>query len=619
MKGLRSARYRLICAALLFIFGLAAGRWQPAVAGWLSVIAWGVAGYDVLYRAARNIMRGRVFDENFLMAVATVGALALGEQAEAAAVMLFYQTGELFQDYAVDRSRRSIGELMDIRPAHANLITPDGPIVVDPQNVHVGQRVLVKPGERMPLDGMVVEGQSVLDTAALTGESTPRDVMPGDKVISGCINVTGQITVQVEKAYSDSAVARILELVENASSRKSRSERFITRFSAIYTPVVVVAAAALAFLPPLLLGQPLAAWVYRALSFLVVSCPCALVISIPLSFFGGLGGASRAGILVKGSNYLEALAKAQTFVFDKTGTLTKGVFEVGAITPQGISREALLELAALAESGSSHPIARSILEAYGKPIAHSRVRGMTESGGHGVEAQVDGREVLVGSARWLAAHGISVKAEEEGTVVYVAANGRYAGSILLMDKLKEGAAEAIRAIKALGVCRTAVLTGDSEAAGRAAAQALGIDRVMAGLLPQDKVAVVENLINQSTGTGVVFVGDGINDAPVLARADVGIAMGALGADAAIEAADVVIMNDRLDKLPEAVRIARKTAAIARQNTVFAIAVKMLVLLLSAVGLSSLWAAVFADVGVAFLAVLNAMRTMFAVPAAHHTR
>ena len=578
----------------------------------LFLIPYALVGWDVLWKALRNIKNGQVFDENFLMSVATIGAMAMGEYAEGVAVMLFYQVGELFQSVAVHRSRRSIAQLMDIRPDSAN-VERDGELCeVDPEEVAVGETIVIKPGERVPLDGKVLEGSSALNTAALTGESLPRDVEPGDEVISGCVNLSGLLRVEVSKPYGQSTVARILDLVENSSEKKAKAEHFITKFARYYTPIVVFAALALAVVPSLLDGQ-WGVWTYRALNFLVVSCPCALVISIPLSFFGGLGGASRRGILVKGSNYLEALANTGVVVFDKTGTLTRGEFSVTEVKTLAGTEQELLETAALAEQFSTHPIARAIRAAWGQEPDRDRVQDVEEQAGHGVRAVIDGREVLAGRWKLLVEHGVPMPGTEEelpGTAVHVAAGGQYLGYLLVADQVKEGAAQALRALKKSGVRQCVMLTGDSEPAARAVAGALELDQVYARLLPADKVEKVEQLLSgKQPGEQLVFVGDGINDAPVLTRADIGVAMGALGSDAAIEAADVVLMDDDLGKLALAISIARKTMTIVKENTVFAIGVKFLVLVLSALGLANMWAAVFADVGVSVLAILNASRML----------
>ena len=562
-----------------------------------------------MWKAARNIAHGQVFDENFLMALATVGAFATGEYPEAVFVMLFYQVGELFQSYAVGRSRQSISQLMEIRPDYANLERDGKAEKVDPDEVNVGDVILVKPGERVPLDGVVLEGRSTLDTAALTGESLPRDVGEGDDVISGCVNQSGLLRVRVTKAFGESTVSKILDLVENAGSKKARAENFITKFARVYTPCVVIAAVLLAVVPSLVSGD-WSEWT-RALIFLVVSCPCALVISVPLSFFGGIGGASRDGILVKGGSYLETLSQAEIVVFDKTGTLTKGVFNVTAIHPDKISEAELLELAAYAESYSDHPISRSIREAYGQDIDQNRVGAVEELAGRGVRAVIDGKTVCVGNsklmdelgAKWHPCHHV-------GTTVHVEVDGLYAGHLVISDEVKPDAAEAIRKLKELGVKKTVMLTGDAQAVGERVGAELGLDEVHAQLLPAGKVERVEALLKEKSDKGaLVFVGDGINDAPVLSRADVGVAMGGMGSDAAIEAADVVFMDDKPSKLADAIRIARKTRGIVRQNVVFALAVKLLVMVLGAFGVANMWEAVFADVGVSVIAILNAMRAL----------
>ena len=616
-KKQKKTRARIVAALVVFLVLELAEHLAPTlfpVLAWpvLFLIPYGIIGWDVLYRAVRNIKNGQVFDENFLMAVATVGAFGCGEYPEAVAVMLFYQVGELFQSVAVDRSRKSISALMDIRPDYANIERNGELVQVDPEEVAVGDTIVIKAGERVPLDGTVLEGASALDTAALTGESLPRDVGPGDEVISGCVNLSGLLHVQVSKPFGESTVAKILDLVENSSSKKAKAEHFITRFARYYTPAVVFAALALAVLPPLLGQGPWLMWVQRALNFLVVSCPCALVISIPLSFFGGIGGASKQGILVKGGNYLEALAQAGIVVFDKTGTLTKGTFAVTAVHPQQVSERELLELAALAERFSDHPISLSIQAACQPAPAPSRVTDAKEIAGHGIQAVVDGRTVLAGNQKLMDQFRIAFedRCHHVGTIVHIAVDGIYMGHIVIADQVKEGAAQAIRALKSAGVRKTVMLTGDAQAVGQAVADQLGLDEVHAELLPGDKVAQVEQLLrSKGPKEQLVFVGDGINDAPVLSRADVGVAMGAMGSDAAIEAADIVLMDDDLTKLPVAVRIARKTQRIVRENIVFALAVKFLVLILSAVGRANMWWAVFADVGVSVLAILNSMRML----------
>lgn len=601
--------YRILAAGALF---LAVSLLHQE--GWLRLafylVPYGIIGWDVLLRAARNIRSGQVFDENFLMAVATVGAFGCGELPEAVAVMLFYQVGELFQSVAVSRSRSSIAALMDIRPDYANLLQEGQIVQVDPEEVAVDQVIVVKAGERVPLDGTVLEGASSLDTAALTGESIPRDVKQGDEVTSGCVNLTGVLQIKVNRPFEQSTVSKILDLVENASSKKARAEHFITRFARYYTPAVVIAALVLAVLPPLLGMGAWGMWVQRALNFLVVSCPCALVISIPLSFFGGIGGASRQGILVKGGNYLEALAKTGVVVFDKTGTLTRGVFSVSQVCPApGVEERELLELAALAEHFSTHPISRTIQSAC--TTDSNRVTDAKELAGHGVQAVVDGKTVLVGNLTLMDQFHIQAQPlDVPGTVVYVAAEGRYLGAIAVADQVKEGAASAIEGLKSAGVRKTVMLTGDTRRTGESVAAQLHLDEVHTQLLPGDKVERVERLLAEKRpGETLVFVGDGINDAPVLSRADVGVAMGGLGSDAAIEAADLVLMDDDLSKLAAAIRLARKTLRIVRENIVFALSVKLAVLLLSAVSDLSLWWAVFADVGVSVLAILNATRIL----------
>ena len=602
--------YRILSAFVLFVVSLLLPVEGPLrLAAFL--IPYAAAGWDVLWKAVRNILNGQVFDENFLMCTATVGALIIGEYPEAVAVMLFYQVGELFQNVAVSRSRQSISALMDIRPDYAN-IEKDGQLLrVDPDEVAVGDVIVIKAGERVPLDGTVLEGSSALDTAALTGESLPRDVSVGDEVISGCVNLSGLLHVKVRKPFGQSTVARILDLVENSSEKKAQAEHFITKFARYYTPIVVFAALALAVIPSLSTGH-WGVWVPRALNFLVVSCPCALVISIPLSFFGGIGGASKQGILVKGSNYLEALAQAGVVVFDKTGTLTQGRFSVTGIHPEGMDEGELLELAALAEQFSTHPISRSIVAAWGGVPDQERVREVEEAAGHGVRAVIDGRTVLAGNRKLMDREGIPVNTvhDHSGTVIHVAVDGRYAGCLVIADQPKETSAQALRELKEAGIRQTVMLTGDAQGAAQAVADALGLDQFYAQLLPADKVERVEALLaEKGPREKLVFVGDGINDAPVLSRADIGVAMGALGSDAAIEAADIVLMDDDLLKLPAAVRIARKTLSIVRQNVVFALGVKLLVLILSAIGRANMWAAVFADVGVSVLAILNASRML----------
>ena len=592
----------------------------PLLLLWL--VPYGIIGYDILKKAWKGILNRQVFDENFLMAVATLGALAIGllktgDYDEAVAVMLFYQIGELFQSYAVGKSRRNISELMDIRPDYAS-IEQDGQLVrVDPDEVEIGSVIVVNPGEKVPIDGVVESGESSLNTSALTGESVPRDVNPGDEVVSGCINMSGVLHIRTAKIFGESTVSKVLDLVENASSRKSRSENFIARFARYYTPVVVIGAAVLAALPPLvrlILGQApdWGEWIYRALTFLVISCPCALVISIPLSFFAGIGGAGKAGVLIKGSNYLEALAKTGTVVFDKTGTLTMGVFDVVDIHHSELDRETMLEYAALAESASSHPIAVSIRKAWGKKLDLTRVGKVEEIGGNGVVVEIDGKQVAAGSSRLMRHLGIEpIECRSAGTIVHMAIGGEYAGHIVISDVVKPDAAEAIASLKRAGVRSTIMLTGDGPSAAAQVAEALGIDRVHSDLLPGDKVEKVEELLSEKkAGETLAFVGDGINDAPVLSRADLGIAMGAMGSDAAIEAADVVLMDDNPLKVSKAIRIARKCMTIVRENIVFALGVKLICLVLGALGIANMWLAVFADVGVMILAVLNAIRALF---------
>ncbi len=575
------------------------------------LVVYGIIGGDILLKALRNILHGQVFDENFLMAVATVGAFFLGEYPEGVAVMLFYQVGEWFQSYAVSKSRRSISELMDIRPDYANVLREGQLVQVDPEEVQVGDIVVVKPGERIPLDGIVTEGISSVDTSALTGESVPRDIKAGQDIISGCINQTGRLTVRVTKEFGQSTVAKILELVENAGDKKSKSENFITKFARYYTPIVVIAAVLLAVLPPLITGQEFNIWVARALTFLVISCPCALVISIPLSFFGGIGGASKSGVLVKGSNYLEALADTEIVVFDKTGTLTKGSFAVSKIQPEEMTADELLEAAAYAEDYSNHPIAISIKEAYGKEVDSSRISDIEEIAGHGVKAVIDGKEILAGNVKLMQKENIPYhNAASAGTIVHLSIEGRYAGYICIEDEIKEDSRRAIQELKAAGIRKTVMLTGDADAVGRKVAGELKLDQAYTELLPADKVERMEELMQEKSAKGkLVFVGDGINDAPVLARADIGIAMGGLGSDAAIEAADVVIMTDEPSKIARIMKISKKTLRIVRQNIVLALGVKGVVLVLGAFGLASMWAAVFSDVGVSVIAILNAIRAL----------
>lgn len=584
----------------------------------LFMIPYLIIGYDILKKALKGIINRQVFDENFLMAVATVGAIILGEYTEGIAVMLFYQIGELFQSYAVGKSRKSISDLMDIRPDYANIESNGKVVKVEPDEVETGTVIVVQPGEKIPIDGIIIEGSATLNTSALTGESLPREVMAGDEVISGCINMTGVLRIRTTKEFGESTVSKILDLVENSSSKKSKSENFITKFAKYYTPAVCYGAVALAILPPLvrmlclgytpMFGQ----WIYRALTFLVISCPCALVISIPLSFFAGIGGASKEGVLVKGSNYLETLSQAKYVVFDKTGTMTQGVFEVSGIHHNQMEDEKLLEYAALAESYSSHPISKSILRAYGKEVDLSRVDNVQEIGGNGITAVIDGKEVAAGNAKLMKRLGIEYKdCHHVGTIVHLAIDGDYAGHILISDRIKPHAKEAITALKKCGVKKTIMLTGDAENVAKQVAGELGINEVYSELLPADKVAKVEELLEQKDNKEkLAFVGDGINDAPVLARADIGIAMGALGSDAAIEAADIVLMDDDPIKIAKAIKIARKCIRIVNENIYFAIGIKLLCLVLGAVGIVNMWLAIFADVGVMVIAVLNAIRVLF---------
>lgn len=603
---------KIIIALILYAISMVIKFENEWINNGIFIISYIIVGFEIVKKAIRNIFRGKVFDENFLMTVATIGAFGIGEYPEAVAVMLFYQVGELFQSYAVDKSRKSIASLMDIRPDFANL-WQDGEIKkVDPDEVKIGDKIIVKPGEKIPLDGIILEGKTTLDTKALTGESSPREVVEGEEVLSGCINLNGVIKVEVKKEYGESTVSKILELVENASSKKSKSENFITKFAKYYTPIVVIIAVILAIVPPLILGiETFSDWIYRALSFLVVSCPCALVISIPLSFFGGIGGASKMGILVKGSNYLEALSHAEIVVFDKTGTLTKGVFEVQKIEPVQISKEELLEVVAYAENYSNHPISESIKQVYERKIKENEINDYQELSGLGITAKIKGKEVLVGNEKLMNTRKIEFeKCNEIGTILYVAIENKYAGYILISDTIKEDAKTTIHELKKNNIKQTVMLTGDRKKVGENVAEKLGMDKVYTDLLPADKVEKVEELLKAKSEKGkLVFVGDGINDSPVLTLADIGIAMGGLGADSAIEAADIVIMTDEPSKLIKAIKLSKKTMRIVRENIIFAIFVKIVVLVLTAVGVSTMWEAVFADVGVSIIAILNALRAL----------
>ena len=609
---MKKRRNKIIIAFILFAIALIIKFPNEWINNSIYIMSYIIVGTEIVKKAIRNILRGKVFDENFLMTIATIGAFAIGEFPEAVAVMLFYQVGELFQSYAVDKSRKSIASLMNIRPDYANLIKEEGIEKVSPEEVKIADIILVKPGEKVPLDGTVIEGESILDTSALTGESVPRKAIIGDEILSGCINGDGVLKIQVTKAFEESTVNKILELVENASSKKSKSENFITKFARYYTPIVVIIAVALAIIPPLIIeNQMFSNWLYRALSFLVVSCPCALVISIPLSFFGGLGGASKIGVLIKGSNYLEALANTETAVFDKTGTLTKGVFEVQKVEAENMPYEELIMIAAHAESYSNHPIATSIKKAYGKEIQNDIVTEVQEIAGLGIQAKVEGKEVLVGNQKLMQERNINyTKCEETGTAIYIAINNQYAGHILIADKIKEDSKNAIKELKKNNVKQIVMLTGDRKKISEEVAKKLNIDKVYTELLPDGKVEKIKEILKEKSPKGkLIFVGDGINDAPVLALADIGIAMGALGSDAAIEAADIVIMTDEPSKIVKAIKLSKKTMRIVKENIIFAITVKVAVLILSAFGLSSMWQAVFADVGVSVIAIINSLRVL----------
>ena len=603
---------KILIALFLYIVALIVKFEDSLINNIIYIVAYLVVGLDIIKKAIRNITRGKVFDENFLMSVATIGAFGIGEFPEAVAVMLFYQIGELFQSYAVDKSRKSIASLMDIRPDFANLEKAGKLEKVSPEEVKIGDNIVVKPGEKVPLDGILIEGNSTLDTKALTGESLPREIEKGDEVLSGTININGVIKIKVTKEYKESTVSKILDLVENASSKKSKSENFISKFAKYYTPIVVIIALVLAVLPPLIIQDAsFSDWLYRALSFLVVSCPCALVISIPLSFFGGIGGASKLGILVKGSNYLEQLANTEIFVFDKTGTLTEGVFEVQKIKPINITEEELLEITAYAENYSNHPISLSLKKAYNKKIDEKKIKKTEEISGRGIVAQIEEKEVLVGNEKLMNEKQIKFKKSSSiGTILYVAINGEYVGYILISDKIKKDSAETIKNLKKNHIKETVMLTGDKKIVGETVAKDLGIDTVFTELLPDGKVEKVEKLLKSKSEKGkLAFVGDGINDSPVLAMADIGIAMGGLGADSAIEAADIVLMTDEPSKIVTAISLAKKTMRIVKENIIFAIAVKVIVLILSAIGISTMWEAVFADVGVSIIAILNALRVL----------
>ena len=609
---MKTKALRIVIALVLFVIALTVNFSNELINDVIFIVSYLIVGLEILKEAIENIFKGEIFDENFLMSVATIGAFAIGEFPEAVAVMLFYQVGEFFQDYAVDKSRKSISSLMDIRPDFANVIR-DGKIEkVNPNEVNIGDTIVIKPGEKVPLDGKIVEGKTSLDTKALTGETLPRDAKEGDEVLSGCINMEGLIKVEVTKAFGESTVSKILDLVENASNKKSKSENFITKFSKYYTPTVVIIALLLAIIPPLIIeGATFSDWIYRALSFLVVSCPCALVISIPLSFFGGIGGASKIGVLIKGSNYLEALADTEIVVFDKTGTLTKGVFEVQKVSPVGISKDELLKIAVYAENYSNHPISKSLKEAYNNAIDESKIIKTQELPGLGIMAQIDKKDVLVGNEKLMKEKHIDfTKTNDIGTILYIAIDGVYAGYILIADKIKDDSATAIQSLKKNKINQIVMLTGDRKEVGEAVAKQLGINKVYAELLPDGKVEKVEELMKNKSEKGkLAFVGDGINDAPVLALADIGIAMGGLGSDAAIEAADIVIMTDETSKISKAINLSKRTMRIVKENIIFAIGVKILVLILSAFGISTLWQAVFADVGVSVIAVLNALRVL----------
>ena len=603
---------KIILALILFLFAMIVKFENEWINNAIFIASYIIVGFEIVKKAIRNIVRGKVFDENFLMTIATLGAFGIGEFPEAVAVMLFYQVGELFQSYAVDKSRKSIASLMDIRPDFANVYRNEKIEKVNPDEIKIGEVIIVKPGEKVPLDGNIVEGKTALDTKALTGEAMPREVREGDEILSGCINLNGVIKIKVKKEYGESTVSKILDLVENASSKKSKSENFITKFARYYTPIVVIIALLLAIIPPIVMDNAtFSDWIYRALSFLVVSCPCALVISIPLSFFGGIGGASKMGVLIKGSNYLEALSNTEITVFDKTGTLTKGVFEVQKVNAIGISEEELLKIAAYAENYSNHPISKSIKQAYKKEIDEKQIANYEELAGLGVAARIEEQDVLVGNEKLMKEKGIQFeKCNEVGTILYIAIKGKYAGYILISDTIKEDAKSTIQELKKNHIKQTVMLTGDKKEVGESVAKEIGIDMVYTDLLPDGKVKKVEDLLKTKSEKGkLAFVGDGINDAPVLALADIGMAMGGLGADSAIEAADIVIMTDEPSKIVKAIKLSKKTMRIVKENIIFAIGVKVFVLILAALGISTMWQAVFADVGVSVIAILNALRAL----------
>ena len=611
-KVMKKTTTKIIIAFILFIIALTINFPNEWINKVIYIVSYAIIGLEIVWRAIKNIIKGKVFDEHFLMTIATIGAFAIGEFPEAVAVMLFYQIGELFQSYAVNKSRKSIASLMNIRPDFANLKRNNQIIKVNPEEVKIGESIIVKPGEKIPLDGVIIEGSSMIDTSALTGESIPRQVKINDEVLSGCINQNGLLTIKVTKEFGESTVSKILDLVENASNKKSKSENFISKFAKYYTPIVVITAVILAFIPPFILKMgTFTDWLYRALTFLVVSCPCALVMSIPLGFFGGIGGASKIGVLIKGSNYLEALSKTEIVVFDKTGTLTQGVFEVQKIETIETSKEELLKLTAHAESYSNHPIAISVKKAYGKEINNNIIEKIEEISGMGITAKIDGKDILVGNDKLMKEKEINyTKCNEIGTILYVAIQNKYAGYIVIADKIKQDSKKTIKELKKNNIKKTIMLTGDKKEVGETVAKQLGIDEVYTELLPNEKVEKMEKLLQEKTTTGrLAFVGDGINDAPVLALSDIGIAMGGLGTDAAIEASDIVIMTDEPSKIVDAIKISKKTMRIVKQNIVFAISIKVAVLTLSAFGLSTMWEAVFADVGVSVIAILNSLRAL----------